>query len=426
MSFSKDRVDYLVYLVTDDDLLPSDATLENHVAEAVRGGASIIQLREKNCDTGEFIERASRLLRTTRSLGVPLVINDRVDVALAVGADGVHVGQDDMDCRLVRKMLGPDVIVGVSVTTVAETERAYNDGADYIGIGSVFATNTKKLKKPTMGPAGVREILTYLSTLPRKMFAVAIGGINETNAARLQFQSQIEQGDKLYGLDGFAVVSAIIASTQPQEAAARLRHTLQVPPPYAVPRMAEITRTKSEDYLSSVKGALRSIRGTRPLLHHITNNVVKNFSANVSLAIGGAPIMSEAKEEASDLAEAGNALILNMGTISSSDGIMLTAAREYLSRGKTIVFDPVGAGASAYRRSASKKFLNDAHFTVIKGNEGEICTVAGEAGLMRGVDSQSSLSSADRVRIAKALAIRERKPCGVAISCLYIKEQPLS
>jgi thiamine-phosphate diphosphorylase / hydroxyethylthiazole kinase len=141
----KDDVDYSLYLVTDSGLLTETAnSFEDHVAQLIEGGVTIVQLREKTLSTADFISRAKRLLKVTRHKGIPLIINDRVDVALAVDADGVHVGQDDMgnsrfalyltlDLSTARRLVGRDKIIGVSVNTIEEAKEAIEGGADYLG-----------------------------------------------------------------------------------------------------------------------------------------------------------------------------------------------------------------------------------------------------------------------------------------------------
>lgn len=140
----KPDVDYSLYLVTDSTLaiLGAGRDLAAVVEAAVRGGVTCVQLRDKTADTGELVAAGRRLHGVCRAAGVPLLINDRVDVALAVGCEGVHVGQDDMDLATARRLLGPDAIVGVTAGNAAEVDAAVAGGADYLGIGTVFATAT--------------------------------------------------------------------------------------------------------------------------------------------------------------------------------------------------------------------------------------------------------------------------------------------
>lgn len=189
--------DLLLYAVTDSGMNKKWArTITDAVKSAIEGGATIVQLREKHAETREFVELASSCIEICHSHGVPLLINDRVDVALACGADGVHVGQSDMSARTVRTLLGPDKIIGVSCKTPEQALQAWADGADYIGCGGVFPTSTKE-NNTTVGLSGLKTVCST-SKLP----VVAIGGIGIGNA-----ESVMEIGSE--NLHGVAVVSAL-------------------------------------------------------------------------------------------------------------------------------------------------------------------------------------------------------------------------
>jgi thiamine-phosphate pyrophosphorylase len=203
----KRPVDWSLYLVT-DRRLAGDRPLEEVVAAAVRGGVSAVQLREKECPAREFVELARRLKAVLEPLGVPLIINDRVDVALAAGADGVHIGQSDMKVDDVRRLVGPDAIVGLSVDSA---EQPAPLDLDYLGVGPIFPTGTKADAGPALGLEG----LARLRAASRHIL-VGIGGINATNAAAVLGA----------GADGIAVVSAICAAPDPEQAAAELRAIL--------------------------------------------------------------------------------------------------------------------------------------------------------------------------------------------------------
>ena len=198
--------EYTLYLVTDRGLM-STGTLSEAVEQAVLGGCTMVQLREKTADSRAFYDAALRIMAVTDKHKVPLINNDRVDIALAVDAAGVHVGQSDLPANVVRRMVGPDKLVGVSVGSVAEAQKAKRDGADYLGIGAMFATSTRK----------DAEVVSF-ETLTRirqevDLPNVVIGGINETTAPR--FSKRVT--------DGLAVVSAIIAQPDIQAAARHLR-----------------------------------------------------------------------------------------------------------------------------------------------------------------------------------------------------------
>jgi len=195
-----------LYLVTNRSL-SLGRPLEEVVSQAIAGGVTMVQLREKETPTGEFVELARGLKRLLQPHGVPLIINDRVDIALAVDADGVHIGQSDMAYADVRKLVGKDKIVGLSVETLKEVELANQLDVDYIGISPVFATPTKTDTAAPFGIDGLREAVK-LSLHP----TVAIGGMNKTTA-----QAVMETG-----CDGIAVVSAISSAIDPAAAAAEL------------------------------------------------------------------------------------------------------------------------------------------------------------------------------------------------------------
>lgn len=199
--------DYLkLYLVTDRGAARG-RDLGWIVGEAVRGGVTAVQLREKDIDTRSFIEEGLRLKALLGPLGIPLIINDRVDVALAVDADGVHIGQSDMPYGTARMLLGPDRIIGLSVEDFGQIEEANLLDVDYIGISPVFATPTKTDTARPFGLEGLRKAVG-MSVHP----TVAIGGINPQTA-----RSVVEAG-----ADGLAVVSAIVGAGSPEKAAAEL------------------------------------------------------------------------------------------------------------------------------------------------------------------------------------------------------------
>lgn len=208
---SRPDLDLGVYLVTDRPALLG-RTLLDVVAAALAGGASMVQLREKTASTREFVELARAVLGVTRPRGVPLLINDRLDVALAAGADGVHVGQDDMHPRDVRALLGPGALIGLSVTGEDEARGAIGLPVDYLGAGPVFATATKKDAGAPQGLAGLRRMVA-LATVP----VVAIGAISRENAAAVM----------AVGAAGLAVVSAICSAPDPRLAAGELRRIVQ-------------------------------------------------------------------------------------------------------------------------------------------------------------------------------------------------------
>ncbi|NHZ46868.1 thiamine phosphate synthase [Nitratidesulfovibrio liaohensis] len=201
------NTDYGVYLVTDRTLCRGRA-LADVVAAAVAGGVTVVQLREKHVDTREFVELARALKGLLAPRDVPLLINDRVDVALACGADGVHVGQGDMHPADVRALLGHTALVGLSVETMEQVREAEALDVDYLGVSPVFATSTKTDTAPPWGLDGLARL-----RVATECTLVAIGGIGAANA------EQVLRA----GADGLAVVSALCAADDPQRAAEELR-----------------------------------------------------------------------------------------------------------------------------------------------------------------------------------------------------------
>ena len=205
---SLDRRPLRLYLVTDRDLAGGRA-LPEVVDRAVRGGATAVQLREKALGAARFLDEVVELKRVLAGSGVPVFVNDRVDVALAGGADGVHVGQDDLPAGACRRLVGPRLLLGVSVATPEEARRAVAAGADYVSVSPVFLTPTKPDAQCAVGLEGIALIRSAVPEAP----LLAIGGIDVRNARSVVAA----------GADGVAVVSAIMASPDPEAAAAALR-----------------------------------------------------------------------------------------------------------------------------------------------------------------------------------------------------------
>jgi thiamine-phosphate pyrophosphorylase len=194
--------------VLTDEHLALGRPLVEIVEEAIQGGATIIQYRAKDKAGGQMIKEALALLKVTHRHQVPLIINDRIDVALAVDADGVHLGQEDIPCTLARKLMGPDKIIGISASSPATARQAEQNGANYLGVGAAFPTGTKADAGAAIGLEGLRTIRRIV-----KIPVVAIGGINIDNAA----------ATAATGVAGLAVVSAVVAAPDPKQAAATLK-----------------------------------------------------------------------------------------------------------------------------------------------------------------------------------------------------------
>lgn len=199
----KNNIDYTLYLVTDRDVLKGKNLIDS-IEKSIKGGVTIVQLREKNVGSLEFYKLALKVKEVTDRYCVPLIINDRIDIALAVDAAGVHIGQSDIPAEVARKIIGDKKILGVSTATLEEAVLAEKQGADYLGIGAVFQTDTKKDAR-NVSIHLLREIKNAIN-IP----VVAIGGINEKNIHQL----------KDTGIDGVAIVSAILGKDH-EECASR-------------------------------------------------------------------------------------------------------------------------------------------------------------------------------------------------------------
>lgn len=206
----KPDIDYTLYLCTDRQLMTTE-TIEESVELAIQGGVTVVQLREKECTSREFYEMAKAVKTITDAYEVPLIINDRIDIALAVGADGVHLGQKDIPVGVARDLLGADKIVGATANTVELAKEAWHAGADYLGAGDVFGTTTKSdTKHITLDDLkAIRDAV--------EIPVVAIGGVNEENIALL----------RPTGVDGAAVISAVVGQKDITAAAEKLISNFQ-------------------------------------------------------------------------------------------------------------------------------------------------------------------------------------------------------
>ena len=205
------KLDFSLYLVTDRGLM-STQMLTEAVEQASLGGCTMVQLREKESSSLEFYEQAQEVKRITDRYEVPLIINDRVDIALAVEAAGVHIGQSDLPVPDVRRLIGMEMLLGVSVSSSEEAGKAMEDGADYLGVGAMFPTGTKT----DANAVSMEELqrIRRMTNLP----IVVIGGINQENAG--QFRPM--------GIDGLAVVSAIIGQPDIRKAAVRMKEAFYI------------------------------------------------------------------------------------------------------------------------------------------------------------------------------------------------------
>lgn len=202
------QFDTSLYFITDSTCCPENEFLRR-VELALQGGATILQLREKNDSTQEYMKLAEKVHAISQKYRIPLIIDDRLDVALAIGAEGVHLGQSDLPVDVARRIAGDNMIIGATTKTVAQAEEAYQKGADYLGVGAIYPTTTK-----------VKTILTSTDTLKAICQAVpipvnAIGGLNKDNIDVLRNT----------GIAGICVVSAIMKADNPMEAASELKQS---------------------------------------------------------------------------------------------------------------------------------------------------------------------------------------------------------
>lgn len=204
------KLDLTLYLVTDSRCREGEAFYET-IESACKGGITILQLREKEMSGRVLLERARKVKRITDRYKIPLIIDDRLDIAMAVDAAGVHLGQEDLPVSVARKLLGPTKIIGATTKTVEQAQKAMDEGADYLGVGAIYPTTTK-----------VKTVITKVSTLNEicqttSIPVIAIGGLNESNCEVLR-ESPIQ---------GIAVVSAIMKAENPEEATRNLKNKVQ-------------------------------------------------------------------------------------------------------------------------------------------------------------------------------------------------------
>lgn len=342
----------LLYAVTDTSWLRG-RTLAQQVEEALRGGVTMVQLREKELQ-GEALEQEAReILAICRQYGVPLLINDDVMLAKKIGADGVHVGQDDMSAAKARELLGEDAVIGVTARTVEQAVAAQKAGADYLGSGAVFGTSTKKDAKP-MDPAYFQQICESVS-IP----VVAIGGVTLDNIRELE-------GRKM---SGFAIVSGIFAA---EDIETRTRDLWKAAQELCLP--GQVSRLKME------------ILRRHPVVQCITNIVTVNDCANALLAVGASPTMAHHPEEMEEFAAVCDALVCNMGATESLEAMMAAGKADTAGPSRPVVIDPVGCATSAFRRRKCLELIDAVHPACIRGNGAEIRALATDHRTARGVD----------------------------------------
>lgn len=203
-------IDYSLYLCTNSEI-NNDYSIEECVEQAIKGGVTFVQVREKNKSQQEFLKIAKKIKRITDSYKIPLVVNDNIDIAIKINADGIHIGQNDITCIEARKILGDDKIIGVTVTNLEEAKEAIFSGATYLGVGAIYKSNTKK-EAIVVGEEELKKIADY-STIP----VVVIGGINKNTIPIL----------KGINIDGYAMIRPILAENNIIEATKKLKTIIE-------------------------------------------------------------------------------------------------------------------------------------------------------------------------------------------------------
>lgn len=328
-----------LYAITDRTWLKENETLASVVEEAILGGATIIQLREKKLDYNELKELALSVQAVCKKHGVPFIVNDNVELAKEIDADGVHVGLSDAAVSVAREMLGPDKIVGATAKTIEQALAAQSEGADYLGSGAIFGTTTKLDAKP-MTMDLLCDICNSVD-IP----VVAIGGIDDSNI----------EGLKGAPIAGVAVVSGIFAKDNKRRAASKLWDILH----------------------------------GRKIIQCITNVVTVNEVANVILAVGGSPIMAHHPMEVEEVQRAASGLLVNLGATDDYEAMKI-AYNTALEEGHPIVIDPVGVGGIKFRRDFMRELLEIGTPTCIRGNFGEIKAILRDETTMSGLDSDEA------------------------------------
>lgn len=384
-----------LYLVTEAELSRGRDSIEV-VKAAIAGGIDAVQLREKNMSLRERFKLGQQLKKICQKAGVIFIVNDRIDLALALEADGVHLGQSDLPALTARELLGSDQILGISAHTREEIAAAESAGADYIGIGAIFPTKSKKLTENNNG-IGLKKLaeLKKMTQLP----VVAIGGINESNVG-----SVIKAG-----ADTIAVISALTRADDIKQASQKLKNTILSTSSDSSSAQFNLkeknfkNETKAELAINIQHNTLlelptnladcwqilkNNLTQNSPLIQHLTNNVTINDCANVTLNWGALPVMTSGERDSVEMLESASALVLNIGSIDKrSFKVMLKSGKKANQLGIPIVLDPVGVGATEYRTCAIQKLITELDLAIIKGNQAEISILAGQQAELKGVES---------------------------------------
>ncbi|CAO1630140.1 unnamed protein product [Parajaminaea phylloscopi] len=416
----RDSIDYSLYLVTGRELLPPGADYYEHLEQTLAARrVTVVQVREKYADNGEMLDIARKTLAICDKYSVPMLVNDNISVALCLPERvGLHIGQDDVPIAEARKLLGPRRIIGLSVHSVAQAKEALEQRiADYVGVGPVYGTMSKAgvTEDKVLGPRAVADVLDALSTPEARLPSVLIGGINTHTTARALAGAT---GQHNYP-DGVAVISAIVARTDPDVASQELKELVTN---YQSRLQSSLSTAAASPSAFAQKGVPALTKSAANILNHhrlspygppliqtLTSHVSSTMSANIALAFSSSPIMSHQEAEAEDLGRVTGAIVLNIGTIGEEARRgMKAVGREANKTGKPVVLDPVGVGASAFRKGCVQRILDETQVTLIKGNAAELSAIAGLSEVAsRGVDSGAGTLK-DPVGLVKTLAKREK------------------
>lgn len=345
------------------------------IESCAKGGVTSVQLREKNASPDFLFEFGTALKKVLDPYHVPLIINDDLELAIKLNAGGVHLGQTDGDPVAARRILGDDKIIGVSIEAEEELDKANDMPVDYVAASAVFETKNKSNLKKFWGIDGVHN----LSKKSRHVL-MGIGGIDGSNISDV-----IDAGAK-----GVAVIGALHDVDDPRYESATLREKIDC-------------RIVSPDRLQQLVSALRE---KQPVILSLTNAVTINYVANVLLAIGAKPVMSEDMSDAAELLKFTDAVNINMGMPNQEfvERAMDVAARA-VDLKKPILLDPVGAGASNIRTRSSQEILEYA--SIVRGNASEIMALAKADIVTRGVETTQTVE--DSKSYADGLAIQHNK-----------------
>lgn len=344
-------ISYKLYAVTDRSWLREGETLAGAVRDAILGGATVVQLREKELPEEEFKELALSVKKVCNAYNVTFLINDNVKLAKEVDADGAHIGLNDMTVYMARKILGDNKIVGVTAASVAEAKEAEKAGADYLGSGAIFGSDTKK-DASKLSPQVLSEICNSV-----KIPVVTIGGINAYNVSALRSTK----------IAGVAVASGIFAEKNKTRA--------------------------SRDIIANLYG--------NPIVHTITNHVTANGVANMIHAFGCSPIMAHNANEVEEVQEDASALLINLGATDDYNAIR-RAYRTAIEEEHIITIDPVGVSGIRYRLNFLMELLEIGRPTCIRGNYSEIMAIYNKDVTGSGLDS--SIENVDIKDITQKLA----------------------